>query len=64
MNCLNNARNNARCSCTYAGCSHHGVCCDCIAFHQGMQELPGCVFTPDEERTYNRSVSYFVSRRR
>jgi hypothetical protein len=25
-----------------------------------MNELPGCVFPPQAERTYDRSVAYFV----
>ena len=54
----------ARCNCTYTGCSRHGVCCECIAYHRRSNELPACYFTKEEERTYNRSISYFVSRRR
>lgn len=64
MDCLNHAQNVKRCSCTYEGCARHGLCCDCIAYHRSLAELPGCLFTRDEERTYDRSVSYFVSRRR
>jgi hypothetical protein len=52
------------CSCTYGGCARHGICCDCIAYHHANGELPGCLFTPEEERTYDRSVSFFVSSRR
>ncbi len=44
--------------------ARHGICCDCIAYHRSLAELPGCLFTGDEERTYDRSVSYYVSRRR
>jgi len=29
-----------------------------------MNELPACYFTAEEERTYDRSISYFVSNRR
>jgi hypothetical protein len=29
-----------------------------------MNELPACYFTAAQERTYNRSISYFVSSRR
>ncbi|MGO9309937.1 MAG: DUF6485 family protein [Spirochaetia bacterium] len=52
------------CTCTYAGCSRHGMCCQCIAYHRASSELPGCLFTREEERTYDRSISLFVSRRR
>jgi len=26
-----------------------------------MGELPACYFTPEQERTYDRSIAYFVS---
>jgi hypothetical protein len=64
MDCSNASRNSKRCACTYPGCPRHGVCCDCISYHHGCGELPGCLFTPQEEKTYNRSVSYYVSTRR
>jgi len=64
MDCTNGAKNMKRCMCTYGGCSRHGVCCDCIAYHRANGELPACLFTREEEATYDRSVSYFVSRRR
>ncbi|MGA2640022.1 MAG: hypothetical protein ABSG21_03840 [Spirochaetia bacterium] len=40
------------------------MCCQCIAYHRASSELPGCLFTREEERTYDRSISLFVSRRR
>jgi hypothetical protein len=52
--------NVARCTCTYEPCSRKGKCCDCIAYHLRMDELPGCAFPPEAERTYNRSKKYFV----
>ncbi|HET6452755.1 MAG TPA: DUF6485 family protein [Spirochaetia bacterium] len=64
MTCSNSTRNAARCTCTYAGCPRHGVCCDCLSYHRAADELPGCLFTPEQERTYDRRVSYFVSTRR
>jgi hypothetical protein len=64
MDCSNASANRKRCTCTYAGCSRHGLCCECISYHHGCGELPGCLFTAQEERTYDRSVAYFVSRRR
>jgi len=64
MNCMNQSRNVRVCSCTYGGCTRHGVCCDCIAYHRANAELPGCLFTREEERTFDRSVAFFVSRRR
>lgn len=52
------------CTCTYSGCPRHGVCCDCISYHHANGELPGCLFTREEEQTYDRRVSFFVNRRR
>ena len=53
-------RNAERCACTYEPCSRKGRCCECIAYHRAMNELPGCVFPPAVERTYDRSISRFV----
>jgi hypothetical protein len=64
MDCVNQKKNSDQCNCSYPGCSRHGVCCECIVYHRSMNELPACYFTSAEERTYNRSVSYFVSNRR
>jgi len=50
----------ARCPCTYEPCSHKGYCCDCIEYHLRMRELPGCVFPPEAERTFDRSFGYFA----
>ena len=64
MDCVNQKKNLSACNCSYPGCSRHGICCECIAYHRGMNELPAYYFTAAEERTYNRSISYFVSSRR
>ena len=53
-------RNSENCTCTYPGCSKHGVCCDCLRFHLQNHELPGCCFPPDVERTYDRSFEAFA----
>ena len=37
-----------------------GICCECIAYHRAMNELPACVFPPDVERTYDRSYERFA----
>lgn len=63
VQCDNRAHNQDRCNCTYAGCPRHGVCCECLAYHRGSDELPACYFTAAEERTYNRSIRYFVEQR-
>ncbi len=64
MKCVNTEANSARCTCTYEGCARHGICCDCIAYHRASGEVPGCLFSAADERTYDRSIHYFVSRHR
>ena len=59
MEC-NQDRNLERCTCTYEPCSRKGICCECIAYHRRYNELPGCVFPPSVERTYDRSYACFV----
>jgi hypothetical protein len=53
-------RNLKNCTCTYGPCSRKGLCCECIAYHLGNQELPGCCFPADAERTYDRSFELFA----
>ena len=50
-----------KCNCTYEPCSRKGSCCECIMYHKRSGELPACYFTPEQERTYNRSIDYFIS---
>ena len=52
-------QNKARCACTYP-CGKKGMCCDCIKFHWDRRELPGCLFPPEDERTYDRSLANFI----
>ena len=47
--------NKQACTCTYP-CSRHGKCCECIAYHRRMGEVPGCLFSKQGEATYDRSV--------
>ena len=54
-------RNIANCACTYASCSRRGFCCECIAHHREHGEMPGCLFTKDAEKTYDRSVENFLA---
>jgi len=35
-------------------------CCDCLQYHWSHRELPGCLFPEDAERTYDRSLEYFI----
>ncbi len=48
------------CPCTYEPCSRKGVCCECIAYHLRLRELPACAFPRDVERTYDRSFRRFA----
>jgi len=42
-------------------CDRKGKCCECIRYHLKRKELPGCVFPPEIEKTYDRSIRKFVS---
>ncbi|QCX32639.1 hypothetical protein FDN13_02385 [Caloramator sp. E03] len=48
----------ANCTCTYP-CSRHGKCCECVLYHRKNGEVPGCFFSKEGEKTYNRSVENF-----
>lgn len=52
--------NKVNCACTYEGCPRKGKCCECIAYHKGRGELPGCLFSKEAELTYDRSVQKFI----
>lgn len=58
MDCVKE-KNKANCTCTYP-CSRRGACCECVQYHRSMGELPGCFFPPEAEKTYDRSVEYFI----
>ncbi len=53
-------QNKERCPCTYEPCSRKGICCECIAYHWAYKELPACLFPPEVERTYDRSLKRFL----
>ena len=59
MDCNNQSRNQENCNCTYP-CNKKGICCECISYHRSMNELPACYFPVDAEKTYNRSIEYFI----
>jgi hypothetical protein len=61
MECSNKQKNQTVCSCTYPGCPRHGICCECIRHHQHRGEIPGCLFPEEAEKTYDRSLKYFLS---
>ena len=53
--------NRSRCPCTYEPCSRKGKCCERLRYHWEMGELPACLFPPEVERTYDRSLKKFIS---
>jgi len=55
MEC-NSEKNKVECGCSYEPCSRKGFCCECISYHRSKQEAPGCLFPPEVERTYDRSL--------
>ncbi|MBO8139284.1 MAG: hypothetical protein J7J43_06370 [Thermosipho sp. (in: Bacteria)] len=63
MQCENYEKNLQNCNCSYPGCPRKGKCCECLAYHRERGELPACYFTDEEEKTWNRSIDYFVKRR-
>jgi len=58
--CKNYQANLERCNCTYEPCSRKGYCCECMEYHRRMGELPACYFSPEVERTYDRSIRRFI----
>lgn len=48
-----------KCTCT-ASCDKKGVCCDCLEYHLAIEQLPGCCFPPEVEKTYDRSFAAFA----
>lgn len=56
--------NQRNCMCTYEPCDKKGKCCECIAYHKRLGEIPGYLFSPDVEGTYDRSIARFVAQNR
>jgi hypothetical protein len=48
------------CTCTYEPCSRKGKCCECVQYHLRNNEVPGCFFPPEVERTYDRSRRRYI----
>jgi len=59
MEC-NVERIKTKCACTYEPCGRKGKCCECVEYHRSHGELPGCFFSPQAERSYDRSVANFI----
>ena len=59
MEC-NKTKNLKNCNCSYEPCSRKGVCCECVAYHRAMDQLPACYFSGKAERSYDRSIAAFI----
>ena len=59
MVCTNKKNNLEGCNCSYP-CSRKGFCCECLAYHKQKGELPACYFTELQEKTYNRTIAYYM----
>jgi hypothetical protein len=57
--CTQKSDNLKGCNCTY-DCSKKGHCCECVAYHRGMNQLPACFFSAKAERAYDRSFAALV----
>ncbi len=60
MSCPNKEKNTRSCTCTYAACPRHGLCCECVAYHLRAGEFPGCFFSKEGERAWDRSFANLV----
>ncbi len=49
-----------KCNCTYEPCPKKGLCCECLRYHLKMRQLPGCCFSDEYEKTYDRSFEFFA----
>ena len=58
--CLNRNKNLVKCTCTYVSCDKRGFCCECIESHKARGELPGCLFPPEAERTFDRIIRHYI----
>lgn len=58
MECISEI-NLAACTCTYQ-CERKGKCCLCVAYHRERKQVPGCFFSPEGEKTYDRSIRKFL----
>jgi hypothetical protein len=51
--------NKLDCNCSYP-CEKKGICCECLKYHLGRNEVPACFFPDEIERTYNRSIEKYI----
>jgi hypothetical protein len=53
-------RNKEYCTCTYEMCPRRGRCCECVIYHRQSAEIPGCFFSQQVEKSYDRSIRKFI----
>ncbi|RMF98435.1 MAG: hypothetical protein D6734_00345 [Candidatus Schekmanbacteria bacterium] len=58
--CIQRKSNLENCTCTYTSCSRRGNCCACVAYHRSSNEIPGCFFSPEAEKDWDRSIRRFI----
>ncbi len=56
---MSSCDNKLPCTCTYS-CGKRHKCCECVAYHRRMNEIPGCFFSKEGEKTYDRSIEAFI----
>lgn len=58
--CPNQSVNLESGPCTYEPCERKGICGEGLRHHRSDGELPACYFTPEVERSYDRSIARFL----
>ncbi len=53
-------KNKINCTCSATTCSNLGICCDCVRYHREKNEIPGCFFPTEGEKTWDRSIINFI----
>jgi hypothetical protein len=62
MECIS-SKTIEHCTCTYSTCDKRGNCCKCVLYHRDKGQIPGCFFTAEGERSYDRSLENFLKDR-
>jgi hypothetical protein len=52
-------QNKATCTWAYE-CGKKEKCCEYVSYQRKMKQIPGCFFSKDGERSYDRSFKRFV----
>jgi hypothetical protein len=58
------AKNLERCTCTNIECPRRGKCCACASYRRIRGEMPGCYFSKEAEKTYDRSFENYMRDRK